>query len=319
MLEIISKTGDAAIATVYVAQTKEHKYLEFVESVSPPLQRKDKWVLIISTSFGCPVGCSMCDAGGFFYGKLSQEEILAQIDYLVALRFPDKNISCAKFKIQFARMGEPALNLAVLDVLAELPERYKCSNLLPSLSTVAPNGCEDFFSRLLVIKNRLYAGGDFQMQFSIHTTDQQLREKLIPIKKWDFVRIADYGAKFYVAGDKKIALNFALAKDSPICVKELKKYFDPRIFIIKITPVNPTISSMANEIKSYFVTGAANEDTDNLLEQLRAAGYEVILSIGELEENKIGSNCGQSVRKFIAERDFKLGKKMYSYDINFSI
>ena len=206
-----------------------------------------------------------------------------------------------------------------LDVLAELPERYKCSNLLPSLSTVAPNGCEDFFSRLLVIKNRLYAGGDFQMQFSIHTTDQQLREKLIPIKKWDFVRIADYGAKFYVAGDKKIALNFALAKDSPICVKELKKYFDPRIFIIKITPVNPTISSMANEIKSYFVTGAANEDTDNLLEQLRAAGYEVILSIGELEENKIGSNCGQSVRKFIAERDFKLGKKMYSYDINFSI
>jgi 23S rRNA (adenine2503-C2)-methyltransferase len=140
------------------------------------------------------------------------------------------------------------------------------------------------------------------MQFSIHTTDQRLREKLIPIKKWDFSRIADYGAKFYAAGDKKITLNFALAKNSPICVKELKKYFDPSIFIIKITPVNPTINSMNNKIESYFVTGAANEDTNKLLEQLRDAGYEVILSIGELEENQIGSNCGQYVRKFITNK-----------------
>lgn len=300
MLEIISKTGNDRIAIVYIAKTKEHKYLEFVESVQPPLPREDKWVLIVSTLFGCPVGCLMCDAGGFFQGKLSKAEILAQIDYPVISRFPDRNIPCAKFKIQFARMGEPALNPAVLEVLEELPARYKCEGLLPSFSTIAPHGCEDFFTRLIAIKNKLYAGGNFQMQFSIHTTDQQLRAKLIPIKKWDFSQLADYGAKFYVAGDKKITLNFALAKNSPVCVKELKKYFDPNVFIIKITPINPTINSTNNNIESYFVTGAANEDTNKLVDQLRAAGYEVILSIGELEENQIGSNCGQYVRKFIA-------------------
>lgn len=299
MLEIISKTGNDKIATVYTAKTNDNKYVEFVESVQPPISRENKWVLIVSTLFGCPVGCLMCDAGGFFHGRLSKEEILAQIDHLVVSRFPDKNILCAKFKIQFARMGEPALNPAVLDVLEELPVRYKCSGLLPSFSTIAPHGCEDFFTKLLAIKNRLYANGNFQMQFSIHTTDQQLRTKLIPIKKWDFSRIASYGTKFYAAGDKKITLNFALAKDSIICAKELNKYFDPNIFIIKITPVNPTINSASNNIETYFVTGAPKEDTNRVVEQLRYAGYEVILSIGELEENQIGSNCGQYVRKFI--------------------
>jgi 23S rRNA (adenine2503-C2)-methyltransferase len=303
MLEIISKTGSDEIATVYVAKNKDGKCLEFVESVQPPLRRKDKWVLIVSTLFGCPVGCPMCDAGGSFQGKLSKAEILAQIDHLVASRFPDKNIACKEFKIQFARMGEPALNPAVLEVLEELPERYKCNGLLPSFSTVAPIGCDDFFAKLLEIKNRLYANGAFQMQFSIHTTDQQLREEFIPIKKWGFARIADYGGRFYVDGDKKITLNFALAKNSPICAKEFKKYFDPNIFIIKITPVNPTINSMTNNIESYFITGAANEDTNRLIEQLRNVGYDVILSIGELEENKIGSNCGQYVHRIAANRN----------------
>ena len=109
MLEIISKTGNDNIATVYVAKTQDNKYLEFVESLQPPLSREDKWVLIVSTLFGCPVGCLMCDAGGFFQGKLSKEEILAQIDHLVISRFPDKSITCAKFKTQCVMVKLPRL------------------------------------------------------------------------------------------------------------------------------------------------------------------------------------------------------------------
>mgnify|MGYP003998049765 CR=1 FL=1 len=299
MLKIIKKTGDDKFANVYVARTKANKYIEFVESIQPPLKREEKWVLIISTLFGCPVGCLMCDAGGSFQGKLSKEEMLAQIDHMVSARFPNKNIPCAKFKIQFARMGEPAFNMAVLDVLNELPDQYKCPGLLPSLSTIAPVGCESFFDRLLEIKNKLYVGGKFQMQFSLHTTDQQLRDKIIPIKKWNFEQIANYGKKFYSSGDRKITLNFALAQNSPVHPNELKKYFDPKIFIIKITPVNPTNSSKKNNIKSYFTTGAPEEDTGKLVRQLHNAEYEVLVSVGELEENKIGSNCGQYLQKIV--------------------
>jgi len=36
-----------------------------------------------------------------------------------------------------------------------------------------------------------------------------------------------------------------------------------------------------------------------LVESLRAAGYQVILSLGQEEENRIGSNCGQYLRAFL--------------------
>ena len=35
-----------------------------------------------------------------------------------------------------------------------------------------------------------------------------------------------------------------------------------------------------------------------VVDSLKAAGYDVILSIGEWEENQIGSNCGQYIKAF---------------------
>lgn len=295
MLDVISKHGNEELALVYVAKTKSGKYLEFVESIQPPLLRKEKWVLIVSTLFGCPVRCLMCDAGGNYCGKVSKEEIFAQIDYLIASRFPNHTPHCQKLKIQFARMGEPAFNPEVLKVLEELPNRYQNSCLIPCISTVAPYACNEFFDRLLPLKNKLYPNGVFRLQFSIHTTDSKMRDKLVPIKKWSFSQIADYGKKFYVKGDKKIALNFALAKEAPLSPDELAKHFDPKIFLIKITPVNPTAASLNNKIESYFVK-TIDDDENKLVSSIQAKGFDVIVSIGELTENKIGSNCGQYLR-----------------------
>jgi hypothetical protein len=50
---------------------------------------------------------------------LTAEEILMQIDHMVNEWFPDGIVPASKFKIQFARMGEPSLNMAVLDALEE--------------------------------------------------------------------------------------------------------------------------------------------------------------------------------------------------------
>ena len=97
-MKILAKAGDENIAMVYIAQLDNERFIEFVESVQPPLPREDKWVLIISTLYGCPVGCRFCDAGNFYQGKLSTGELLSQIDYMVARRFPDKNIPVKKFK-----------------------------------------------------------------------------------------------------------------------------------------------------------------------------------------------------------------------------
>ncbi|MFH0799415.1 MAG: radical SAM protein [Pseudomonadota bacterium] len=301
-MKIIASTGRDDLATVYIAEMGDSRRVEFVESVQPPLPREKKWVLIISTMFGCPAGCLMCDAGGDYHGTLSREEIISQIDFLVDRRWAGRKVPCEKFKIQFARLGEPSLNPAVLDVLEELPDRYNAPGLMPSISTIAPAGGEAFFERLLSIKSRLYSEGRFQMQFSLHTTDESLRGKLMPVKKWSFENIAEYGDRFYSEGDRKIALNFALAKDAPVEPCILAEYFDPAKFLIKITPVNPTHTAAKNNISSLLDPQLPDADHP-LARDLCAAGFEVIVSLGETEENLIGSNCGQYLRRHIESKD----------------
>jgi 23S rRNA (adenine2503-C2)-methyltransferase len=306
-MKIIAKAGNEDIATVYIAEMDNGKLIEFAESLQPPIPREKKWVLIISTLYGCPVGCRFCDAGGYYQGKLSGKEIISQIDYLIKARFPDGKVEVKKFKIQFARMGEPSFNQNVLDVLEELPQLYDAPGLMPTLSTIAPGGTDRFFQKLLEIKKKFYRKR-FQLQFSIHTTDTKLRDWLIPQEKWDLKKIAEYGKAFYEKKGRKITLNFALGDRMPVNPNVLLHHFIPDKFLIKITPVNPTYQASENKISSHILP---NKEKYEIIDSLREAGYEVILSIGELEENDIGSNCGQHITNYLKEE--KNIKNGYTY------
>lgn len=311
-MRIVASSGDDRVARVYLAETAGGGLLEFAESVQPPIPRDKKWVLLVSTLFGCPIGCAMCDAGGDFKGKPTAEEIFSQIDILVKSRFPGGEVPCALFKVQFARMGEPSLNPAVIDVLRELPDRLRAPGLIPSVSTVAPFAAGDFFERLLEIKGERYTGGRFQLQFSVHTTDDELRNRLIPARKWGLREIAEYGERFYEPGDRRITLNFAPARETPVDPAVLRRYFDPERFIVKITPLNPTYRARENGLDTYIDPARDDEDYEMVL-ALRAAGYRVIVSVGELVENHIGSNCGQYVRRsLLAESGMADG---YTYPV----
>ena len=167
-MKIFAVTGTPDVAEVFMADMGEGRMIEFVEALQPPYSRDERWILMISTLYGCPVKCLICDAGGGYRGKPTAEEILRQIDHMVFRWYPDGCVPACKFKIQFARMGEPALNMAVLDVLEQLPERYDAPGLMPSISTIAPHGSDEFFDGLLEVKDRLYRGGRFQFQYSIH-------------------------------------------------------------------------------------------------------------------------------------------------------
>jgi 23S rRNA (adenine2503-C2)-methyltransferase len=276
--------------------------VECVEAIQPPRSREDKWVLMISTLFGCPINCKMCDAGGHYRGKLTEEEMFSQIEYLIGQRYPSGQVPSKQFKIQFARMGEPALNPAVLDLLRSLPGRLQAPGLLPSFSTIAPHGTDDFFEELIDIKDEYYPGGRFQFQFSIHTTDTARRDELIPVRKWNFQKVAAFGERYYQPGDRKITLNFALAEDSPVDPGVLLEYFDPELFLVKITPLNPTYQALASGLKSYVKHKDEISDYP-VLQAVEQAGYQLILSIGEQEENRIGSNCGQYVQKHLLENE----------------
>ena len=311
-MKVIASTGNEKVAMVYIAELGDGQLVEFVEAVQPPHPRETKWVLLVSTMYGCPVGCLMCDAGGHYHGKVSKEDIFAQVDFLVRKRYPDGRVPAQQFKIQFARMGEPSFNLEVLDVLEELPARYDVPGFMPSISTIAPRGVDRFFERLLEIKRSKFSGGRFQFQFSIHTTDEKLRDRIIPVKKWSFARMAAYGEDFFESGDRKVTLNFALARDMPVDPAVLREHFDPAKFLIKITPLNPTHQARQSGLSSYIDPKQASQDYE-VVQALQGVGYQTIVSIGELEENYIGSNCGQYVRKHLAAA--RLIEDGYTYPV----
>lgn len=309
-MKVISRTAESELATVYIARNDSGRMVEFVESTQPPFSLSEKWVLIISTLFGCPVDCSFCDAGGKYRGRLSKEELLFQIDYPVMQRFPDRIIRTKKFKVQFSRMGEPSFNPAVLEVLEVLPGLYAWNQFIPSLSTIAPVGTEKFFDRLLEIKQRLFAE-TFQLQFSLHSTSLEQRNEWMPVKKWGFDEISAYGRKFYQPGGKKITLNFAVSENTVLQPSELARHFSPDIFLVKLTPVNPTYKAQSNRIVSAISRNGLTGD--ELASGILSEGFEVILSVGEFEENLIGSNCGQYLQSYL--RFCEKLPEAYSYDL----
>jgi 23S rRNA (adenine2503-C2)-methyltransferase len=310
-MKVSAYTGRDDLAIVYIAEANGGRMIEFSEALQPPLPRDKKWVIMLSTLYGCPVRCPMCDAGGSYRGKLSIDDLLFQIDFMVQKRFPGGRIPSEKFKVQFARMGEPSLNINVLDVLEQLPSRYDAPGLVPCVSTVAPAGSDKFFERLIDIKKSLYPT-NFQMQFSIHSTDPETRDRLIPMLKWSFEKIADFGRRFYDTDGKKITLNCALMDGVEVDADIMRKHFDPDLFLIKVTPLNPTYRAVKNGLTTHIDPCQTNGDCE-IIDDLRSAGYEVIVSIGEVDENNIGSNCGQYVLNHL--RDTMRLKDGYEYRV----
>lgn len=294
--QVISVTGRDEAALVHVAEMRGDPALrvEFVDAVDPRYPRLEKWVAILSTQFGCPVGCLMCEAGGWYRGNLTTDEILWQVDSVVYGRHPDGCVPSHKFKVQFARMGEPSLNPAVLEALRVLPSRYDAPGLIPCVATTAPSSASRWFHDLKDLKDELYSDGAFQLQFSVNSTDEGVRDRIMPVKKWQLEDIARYGEDFFQDGDRKVVLNFALARGWPLSVPRLAAVFDPARFIIKITPLNPTDRAAEEGIDTVLYTDREHA-CDRVVDDLSARGFETIISIGSDEEMAIRSNCGQAV------------------------
>lgn len=299
-MELLSQQGDEHLARVFVARfrSSDDHLAEFVDARDPERPADEKWVIIISTQFGCPIDCPMCDAGGSYRGDLTAAEMFAQIDAAVALHGRDRLQRVEKFKVQFARMGEPSLNPAVLDVFGTLPEHYDAPGLMPCIATTAPAAARGWLEELCALRHGIYGNRSVQLQLSLNATDSTARDRLMPAPKCSFAELGDYTRRFHVSGTRKVALNFAVTAEAPIDPAVVAKHFDPACCVVKLTPLNPT----ARSAEAGLVTALppeAPERVDALCRDFAARGYEVILSIGDTRENEIGSNCGMAVRKMM--------------------
>lgn len=284
--------GEIAVVHLLQIRPSPQDLVECVGALDPQCTPRQKMVLVLSSQLGCPIRCTTCDAGTEFRGNLSRDELLAQARYLLEHWAGPEASRCEKFKIQFARMGEPSLNDAVLEALMELPRLAHLPGLMPCLATMAPAGREPWFERLLEIKESLYPNGAFQLQFSIQTTSDALRDQLIPVSRWTLPQIAAYAARFARPHDRRVVLNFALARSMPLEVNRLAEIFDPRHCIVKLTPLNPTARASASGWASAFQS-PEEATVQELVAELRLAGFGCIVSVGLAVETSEAASCGQ--------------------------
>lgn len=307
-MEVLEVSGNPEVAEVCVARFRRDDgcTTETVDGLTPPQTREDKWVINVSTQFGCPVGCPFCDAALQYHGNPTAEDLLDQVRWALD-RHPGMAKKCRKLKVHFARMGEPALNPAVLDAMESLPAVVNSGGLWCCVATVAPRGREAWFEHLLSIKRRLYPGR-FQLQFSVQSTSAEDRARLIPIPHWSLQDLARYGHRFFDPGDRKVILNFALARDVEYNPEVIEKTFAPGKFAMKLTPVNPTAAGRQNGFETILRSDQSSL-LDRACDRLIASGYDVVISVGDEREDQIGSNCGQAIRverELAAKRNHEL-------------
>lgn len=183
-------------------------------------------VICCSTQSGCPVGCRFCGAGDYFVRSLDYNEIIKQPEYLLDQTGVNPN-DIKNLQIMFMSMGEPMLNYSNLKIaLKELHGMYPNAKLL--ISTSAPRHFEAFWD-LNKLSQEIPTIG---LQFSVHYTTNEQRQKLIPTKTMSLEEIVATGTNWYRATDRKPFFNYCVGEDNNTVedADRLRALFDPSIW-----------------------------------------------------------------------------------------
>ena len=264
-----------------------------------PMPLTEKWVITISTQYGCSMGCKFCDVPKVGTGRnATQADLRDQI--LTAIRQHHEVKHTKRLNIHYARMGEPTWNYDVIAnalSLHDIVKPYIGDSLIhPVVSTMLPKHNRDlytFLSDWVYVKNEIYKG-NAGLQFSINSTDDAQREYLFSGNSLMLEEIAEIGRELPMPLGRKYALNFALADDSIIDGKRLHELFDPEKFMCKITPLHRTASCEQNHIATtdgyeLFTPYKAVE------EDLKAHGFDVIVFVPSYDEDNGLITCGNAI------------------------
>lgn len=192
--------------------------------------------LCISSQAGCGMGCSFCATGQMgFKRNLSSGEILAQVLYYARL-LAENNDHVTNIVVM--GMGEPFHNYDnVMEALDRLndPEAFGLGARHITLSTVG-----------LIHKIRQFADANtqFNLAISLHTVDNVLRSKMMPVNKKYPVENLLNACRYYVKKtNRRITFEYALIEginDSDADAKALADRLRGLLCHVNLIPLNPT-------------------------------------------------------------------------------
>ena len=259
----------------------------------------EKWVVTISTQYGCSMNCKFCDVPKVGRGiNASYDDLKNQI--LSALSLHPEIQSTKRLNIHYARMGEPTWNKDVLaftkDVRKIIKPYIGRSLVHPVISTMLPKDnkfLNEYLNEWVEIKNDVFKG-DAGLQFSINTTNDDLRKDLFSNNSLLLEEIAKIGEMLDMPKGRKYALNFALGDNFEINAEKLRDLFNPNKFMVKITPIHITRTCKENgiETKNGYFDYTPYRDIENELKQV---GFDVLVFIPSIEEDISRITCGNAI------------------------
>lgn len=235
-----------------------------------------------------------CGTGKQFIRNLTWNEIIAQVDYIIADKQIDTD-TCKKFQIMFMSMGEPFLNYKnVCESFRYFAKHYPLAQLL--VSTIGPKDDNAFSDFLKMSKFYSQIG----LQFSIHKSSNHLRDKLIPYKdKFSLEELRNYGVQWWHETGRKVYLNYCIDRSNATqedCI-ELQKLFPPNVFCF-------TFSVICSKDETMKAAGYHNLEIIRTFESwFKDDGYDTRI-FDPAGADTIGGGCGQLwyVQEWLKER-----------------
>lgn len=260
----------------------------------PLLPLSEKWVITISTQYGCSMGCQFCDVPLVGKGiNATLNDLQQQVLHGLGC-FPDVTWS-NRLNIHYARMGEPTWNPNVLDHAKWMKDHVDPEyNVHPVLTTMMPRKNEWLKTAVhtwVRIKNRVYRG-NAGLQISINSTDEDERQRIFSGNALSLLDISRLMEGCVPVG-RKFTLNFPVG--SWIVEPEvLRRYFDPERFLIKLTPIHKTATAerFGHETDGDYTSPAPYK---SLADKLRGVGYDVLVFIASEDEDRGMITCGNAI------------------------
>ncbi len=237
--------------------------------------------LCISCMSGCPVGCTFCATGQMGFNKnLSSREIIDQVLYFKRLlKKEGKKIT----NIVFMGMGEPMLNLKEVEKSIDVLTDEDRLALSPRRIVVSTVGYVPQMKEFLL--DHGYMG---KLAVSLHTPNQRLRERLMPIvaKENSLDELFYILDEYVLKRNKRVTFEYLLLKDindGEDNARELVELLRDRLCLVNLINFNPSPNLPYKE--------TTQERVDRFVQILESNSINVTLRYSQ--GNDIQAACGQ--------------------------
>jgi len=264
----------------FLLQTNDDKLIEAIL-----MPEKGRYTICVSCMIGCPLRCRFCATGSQigFIRRLTTAEVIGQV--LAILQYAKGHIDMRRMpNIVFMGMGEPLLNLEVVERTIDLLTHPRCLALSPSKISVSTAGVNTGIAAFIE-KTKV------RLAVSLHFTNNELRSTYMPVNKsFSLDELMQELKKVKLKKRDYILIEYIMLggiNDSLVHAKQLLSLVANLKVKINLIPYNPT--------QTFPAEKSSEEAISAFMQYLNGKG--IFTSVRRSKGIDVDGGCGQFALK----------------------